>query len=216
MKAERGRPRGFNREAALQQAMEVFWERGYESTSVAALAAAMNINPPSLYAAFGDKEALFREAVAHYRAADGSLTGKALREAPTAREAVEGMLMMAAHTLTLPDKPNGCLVVLGATNCSPSSRPVDVFLHDVRMASVRDIRARLADAVANAELPPDSDIEQMTAYFVTVLHGMSLQARDGVTRQALEGVVRMAMATWPAPHKTKPPRKGGRHLPKGG
>ncbi|HTD05417.1 MULTISPECIES: TetR/AcrR family transcriptional regulator [Oxalobacteraceae] len=201
--AERGRPRSFDREAALRQAMEIFWERGYEGTSLADLMAAMNINAPSLYAAFGGKEALFREAVTYYRDTDGSATGEALRQGPTARAAVEAMLMTATTVLTLPGKPTGCLVVLGATNTTPSNRPVDVFLHEIRLASAQSIRKRLLQGIADGELPKETDINQLTAYFTTVLHGMSLQARDGVTQAALQGVVRTAMLIWPAPAAVK-------------
>ncbi|MDB5766674.1 MAG: Bacterial regulatory s, tetR family protein [Collimonas fungivorans] len=197
--AERGRPRSFDRETALRQAMEIFWERGYEGTSLADLMVAMKINAPSLYAAFGGKEALFREAVDYYRSTDGSATGKALRAGLTARAAIEGMLMAAAIVLALPGKPTGCLVVLGATNTTPSNRPVDLFLHNLRVDSAQDIRKRLLQGVADGELPMETDVGQLAAYFTTVLHGMSLQARDGATQEALQGVARTAMLIWPAP-----------------
>ncbi|WP_206956581.1 TetR/AcrR family transcriptional regulator [Trinickia acidisoli] len=198
---ERGRPRSFDRETALQQAMEVFWARGYEGTSMADLTAAMGIKAPSLYAAFGDKAALFREAVAHYRATEGSSTSKALREAVSAREAVEGMLMAATADLTMNGRPRGCLVVLGATNCAPPNGAANEFLRGLRLATSQDIRKRLVQGLANGELPKSTDVDDLTAYFVTVLHGMSLQARDGVTQKTLEAVVRTAMAIWPPPQQ---------------
>jgi len=113
------------------------------------------------------------------------------------------MLMAAAIVLALPGKPTGCLVVLGATNCTPSNRPVDVFLHDIRTASAADIRKRLLRGLAEGELPKETEVDQLAAYFTTVLHGMSLQARDGVTQDALQGVVRTAMLIWPAPAAAK-------------
>lgn len=197
--SERGRPRSFDREAALQQAMEVFWARGFEGTSMADLTVAMGIKAPSLYAAFGDKETLFREAVEHYRTTDGSLTSKALHEAVTTREAIERMLMAATRTLTLKGKPHGCLVVLGATNCAPSNGAANEFLRGLRLATSQDIRGRLAQGAENGELPKGANIDDLTAYFVTVLHGMSLQARDGAARKTLEAIVRTAMAIWPTP-----------------
>lgn len=205
--SERGRPRSFDREAALQQAMEVFWARGYEGTSMADLTAAMGIKAPSLYAAFGDKAALFREAVAHYRATDGSSTGKALREAGSAREAIEGMLMAATSALTLHGKPRGCLVVLGTTNYAPSNEAANEFLRGLRLATSKDIRKRLVQGVANGELPQGTNVDGLTAYFVTVLHGMSLQARDGATQKVLAAVVRTAMVIWPAPQQAESPRE---------
>jgi len=195
--AERGRPRSFDRDAALQRAMEVFWERGYEGTSLSDLTGAMGINAPSLYSAFGDKEALFREAVDRYRNTDGGITDQALRSGKTAREAVEAMLLAAAKALTLPGKPKGCFVVLGATNCTPANQPMAAFLRTHRLGSTQRVRERLAQGVADGELPADTDIDSLAAYFTTVMQGMSLQARDGASRAVLERIARTAMATWP-------------------
>jgi len=195
--AERGRPRGFDRDAALQRAMEVFWERGYEGTSLSDLTTAMGINAPSLYGAFGGKEALFGEAVERYRHTDGGMTDVALREGKTARAAVEGMLMAAATALTLPGKPKGCFMVLGATNCTPANQGMAAFLRSHRLASTRHVRERLEQGVADGELPPEIDLDTLARYFTTVVQGMSLQARDGAKRAELERVASAAMAAWP-------------------
>ena len=117
--ASRGRPRSFDRAAALRQAMAVFWQRGYEGTSLGDLTAAMGINRPSLYAAFGCKEALFHEAVALYDAVEGGATARALQDEPTARAAVEAMLCDNAEAYAAPDKPPGCMIVLGAMLGTP-------------------------------------------------------------------------------------------------
>jgi AcrR family transcriptional regulator len=114
----RGRPLSFDRDAALEAAMHVFWERGYEAASVADLTAAMGITPPSLYTAFGDKEQLFLEAIERYALGYGSISARALREEPTARGAIERWLVEAAKELTEPCHPKGGLVVRAATNCS--------------------------------------------------------------------------------------------------
>lgn len=135
----RGRPRAFDREHALTQAMLVFWERGYEGASLTELTEAMGIKPPSLYAAFGDKEALFREAIEHYKSAYGQHTTRALTEEPTARAAVEALLRNNACTYVEPGHPKGCMVVLAATNCTPANAPVWEFL----AASRDDVRRRL-------------------------------------------------------------------------
>src|SRR5258707_15468488 len=115
-KETRGRPRGFDRTEALVRAMKVFWARGYEGASISDLKAEMGIGSPSLYAAFGSKEELFREAVKLYSATEGSDTWRSLQTAPTAREGIEGVLMYTARAFTRPDKPPGCLVGLSALN----------------------------------------------------------------------------------------------------
>ncbi|WP_432849608.1 TetR/AcrR family transcriptional regulator [Amycolatopsis sp. CA-161197] len=193
----RGRPRAFDREHALTQAMFVFWERGYEGTSLADLTGAMGINPPSLYAAFGGKEALFREAVERYGETYGSYTPRALREEPTAREAIEAMLRDNARTYVDPEHPTGCMVVLAATNCSPSNQGVCAYLKAQR-EEVRDlVRARLRRGIEAGELAETVDVEALGAYYATVLFGLSMQARDGVDLPGLTAIIDAAMLCWP-------------------
>ncbi|MEV4600260.1 TetR/AcrR family transcriptional regulator [Amycolatopsis sp. NPDC049253] len=193
----RGRPRAFDREHALTQAMFVFWERGYEGASLADLTGAMGINPPSLYAAFGGKEALFREAVERYGETYGSYTPRALREEPTARAAVEAMLRDNARTYVDPEHPTGCMVVLAATNCSPSNRSVCAHLK-ARREEVRDlVRARLRRGVEEGELAETVDVEALGAYYATVLFGLSMQARDGVDLPGLTAIIDAALLCWP-------------------
>lgn len=196
--AGRGRPRGFDRDAALEQAMRMFWERGYEATSLSDLTGAMGLRPPSLYAAFGSKEQLFREAVARYQATTGSVTPEALREHATARASVEAALRGNACNYTDPDLPPGCMVVLAATNCTEDNRGVRDFLAGKRRATVDAVRARLDRGVTEGDLPPGTDTAALAAFCTTVLHGLSVQARDGVTRGELLGVVDSAMAAWDA------------------
>lgn len=194
--AERGRPRSFDRAAALRRAMEVFWSKGYEGASMAELTAAMGINSPSLYAAFGCKEALFREAVELYVATDGAASWDALRERPTAREAVEAMLRAAAENFSDPHRPPGCLVVLGATDRTAENEGMRRHLAD-RRRHLRDLlRERLARGLAEGELPAGTDAARLADFYITVLHGLSIQARDGVPRAALLGVVDCAMSAW--------------------
>jgi AcrR family transcriptional regulator len=199
-RARRGRPRAFDREAALRRAMEVFWERGYEGTSISELTRAMGINSPSLYAAFGSKEELFREAVALYDTVDeGSATERALREAPTARGAVEAMLRANADIYADPGNPSGCMVVLGSTTWTPRNEDVRSYLAGLRHKTFELIRARLERGVEAGELPPGTDVEALAAYYNTVLEGLSIQARDGASRETMHAIIDCAMATWEAP-----------------
>ncbi|WIX79929.1 TetR/AcrR family transcriptional regulator [Amycolatopsis carbonis] len=193
----RGRPRAFDREHALTQAMFVFWERGYEGTSLADLTGAMGINPPSLYAAFGGKEALFREAVERYGETYGSHTPRALREESTARAAIEAMLRDNARSYVDPAHPSGCMVVLAATNCSPANGGVCAHLRAQR-EEVRDlVRARLRRGVKEGDLAESVDIEALGAYYATILFGLSMQARDGVDLAGLTAIIDAAMLCWP-------------------
>ena len=126
--AERGRPRSFDRAAALHRAMEVFWARGYDGASMADLTAAMGINSPSLYAAFGCKEALFREALELYETGEGGSASRSLQEAPTARAGIEAMLRENAVAYTAPDRPPGCMIVLASAVGIPASPEVRDYL----------------------------------------------------------------------------------------
>lgn len=176
--------------------MEVFWERGYEGTSISDLSAAMGIHPPSLYATFGSKEDLFRAAVALYDTLEGSATERGLGEAPIAREAVEAMLRLHVQSYTDPGTPTGCLIVLGATTWTPKNKAVREYLAGLRAKTHEALRERLARGIVDGDLAPDTDIEALAAYFNTVLEGLSIQARDGVPREAMDAIVDCALAAW--------------------
>lgn len=192
----RGRPRGFDRTAALLAALELFWERGYEGSPLADLTAAMGISVTSLYAAFGSKEALFREAVAYYNDPQRSPTARALRDQPSARQAVEAMLRDNARLYTDPATPRGCLIVLAATTYTPASQPVRDLLADLRQRDRDELHRRLERALADGELPASADLAALTAFIITILHGLSVQARDGASAQDLNGVIDEALHSW--------------------
>ncbi|MGY1942159.1 TetR/AcrR family transcriptional regulator [Nocardia asiatica] len=197
--AERGRPRAFDRAEALRRAMEVFWEHGYEGASMSDLTAAMGINSPSVYAAFGGKEALFRAAIELYGRTDGGYTDRALREEPTARASIEAMLRDNAAAYTEENKPHGCMVVLAGSTYTTRNTSVRDFLIEKRRETTDDIRHRLDRGVAEGDLPAGTDTAALAGFYTTVLYGLSIRARDGATPAELTASIDCAMAAWPAP-----------------
>jgi AcrR family transcriptional regulator len=194
--AERGRPRGFDRATVLRRAMEVFWEHGYEGASIGELTAAMGIRPPSLYAAFSCKEALFREAVALYADSEGEPPLRALHDAPTARDGIAAMLRANVAAYTVPGRPTGCMIVLAATTYTPSTAGIRDFLAEQRRASTATVRDRLARGQADGDVPSGADTGALAAYVMSVQYGLSLQARDGAGRDELSAVVGCVLAGW--------------------
>ncbi|MEH6404046.1 MAG: TetR/AcrR family transcriptional regulator [Sneathiella sp.] len=193
---ERGRPRSFDRADALRRAMELFWAKSYEGVSLSELTTSMGINPPSLYAAFTSKDALFREAVALYRSTEGDRTWSGFETAATAREAVAGLLKASAENYSRDDKPRGCLIVLGALHCDLSNTAVNRDLADLRMQCVKQLQERLERAIAEGELPQTIDVQAIATFYVTIQQGMSIQARDGASREMLLAVADCAMVAW--------------------
>jgi AcrR family transcriptional regulator len=194
----RGRPRSFDREVALERAMDVFWRQGYEATSLNDLTAAMGINPPSLYAAFGDKEHLFLEAVQRYENRGRGPASCVCDEAATAREAIERLLKQTANELAKPSQPRGCMLVTAATNCSAASAHIQEALAERRAEQKLRIKQRIAQGIADGELPRTTDAAALADFYITVLTGMSMQARDGATRKSLTATAEAAMRAWPS------------------
>ena len=200
-KKPRGRPRSFDRDQALEQAMEVFWNKGFEGASLADLTEAMGINPPSLYAAFGDKEQLFLEAVERYQAKRGESCPYC--EEPTARQAVEKLLQFMADELTCSDHPRGCMMVTAAATSSSSSPKLQKALAAKRMASRAMLKARIERGIKEGDVPAGTDAGALADFYSTIVTGMSLQARDGASRKSLLATAATAMGVWPARSKAK-------------
>ncbi|TPL83766.1 TetR/AcrR family transcriptional regulator [Mesorhizobium sp. B2-3-13] len=194
--SERGRPRTFDRTAALRRAMDVFWAKGYEGASISDLAAAMGINSPSLYAAYGSKEALFLEATDLYSRVEGADIWFALEEAPTARLAIKRFLRRTAKAYSQTGRPQGCLIALGALHEDSSRGAICTDLRRRRAENLAALKKRLERGVAEGELPAGFDCRAAATFFATVQNGMSIQARDGASRAALLATVAGAMAAW--------------------
>lgn len=176
--------------------MHVFWERGYEGASMAELTAAMNIGSPSLYAAFGSKQALFREAVALYRTTAGALTARALASHGSAHAAVEEMLRGNAASYVRPGNPPGCLMVLAGINCA--HQEIQDFLADSRRRGHELLRQRLRRGISEGDLPVGTDVEAMATFYTAILGSLSLAARNGATEAELTAIVDGALAAWPS------------------
>ncbi|MBU9519522.1 TetR/AcrR family transcriptional regulator [Burkholderia multivorans] len=196
--AERGRPRSFDKDAALECAMQVFWRLGYEGASMADLTSAMGIASPSLYAAFGSKEALFRQALEHYRETEGREIWDGVERADTAYDGIRNYLMQTARVFTRRSKPAGCLIVLSALHPAERSDTVRQTLIEMREQTVDALRVRLREAAAAGEIAAQANVDAIARYYVTVQQGMSIQARDGASRRDLEAVAHAALAAWPA------------------
>jgi AcrR family transcriptional regulator len=195
----RGRPRAFDREAALSKAMRLFWQKGYEATSMSDLTGAMGIASPSLYAAFGSKEALYAETLQHYQTSFESLGWASFCAAQTAREAVRAWLTESAAFLTgsVVEMPLGCMVTLSAVG-SEGHRELGELAQSARAAPYKRLTERLERAVADGEIPPSVDIAALGRFVQAVQNGMSILARDGVSRAELEAVAQVAMLGWDA------------------
>lgn len=192
----RGRPRGFDRDTALAAAMKIFWQFGYEGASMAALTHAMDINSPSLYAAFGSKEALFKEAVQLYMATEDEKTRRTLAEQPTARGAIEAMLRRSVANLADPAGCRGCLLVLGDSNAAPEHAGIHQYLAQRRKEIQAAIEERIRRGVADGDVSAGANVKVVSAFLMTVLQGLSLRARDGASREAMLQVAEAALAAW--------------------
>jgi AcrR family transcriptional regulator len=194
---QKGRPREFDTDDALDRALEVFWRKGYEGASLAELTEAMGISRPSLYAAFGNKEALFRRALDRYADGPAAYTREALNAA-TARQVAERLLLGAADALTDPCHPPGCLGVMGALTCGEAAESIREELCTRRMSFEKLLRLRLERARSEGDLPADTNCADLARLVLTNTHGRWVQAAGAATRRDLRKVAEMALLAWPA------------------
>jgi AcrR family transcriptional regulator len=192
-----GRTRQFVVDEALDRALEVFWARGYEGATLPELTRAMGINRPSLYAAFGNKEELFRKALDRYLAGPQGFMAEALKE-PTARAVAEAIFSGFIRMQRGRDRARGCLVVQGALACGEEAEPVRRELARLRQAAVTAFRERFERAVQDGDLPKGTDCAGLARYVATVLNGLAVQAASGATEKDLRLVSALAMQAWPS------------------
>lgn len=196
---QRGRPRVFDRKAALDMAMKLFWVKGYEATSITDLTTALGIGSTSLYAAFGSKEQMYAEALQLYSTTYEDLVLGRFRTAATARDAVFAYLWDSAAAMTGSgcDLPRGCMVTLGMIGGDEHVELRDV-LRSARDSAYHILVSRLEEAVQDGELPKSFDVAQLARYVHTVQSGMAIKARDGASREELQSVAKISMAAWDA------------------
>ncbi|MBQ4768541.1 TetR family transcriptional regulator [Pectobacterium versatile] len=196
----KGRPRAFDREKALEKATLLFWRKGFSATSMSDLTAAMGIGSPSLYAAFGSKEALYAETLRYYAEHCGPRVWAGFDSARTARDAVQAYLMDSAAALTGangPDDPPGCMLVLSAVGEEGHSALGNI-VRDARAQALLKLEARFSQAVSEGELDTALNVNGLARYILAVQGGMVLQSRDGASRTELENIVQCALQGWDA------------------
>src|SRR6201982_2081434 len=176
-----GRPRGFDEDAALEAAMQVFWEKSYEGATIADLTEAMGINRSSMYAAFGDKESIFRRAMERYRAGPMTYIKQALA-LPSLREVVAGLIHGTAEFLSIPDNPRGCLSIQGALACGTDAEHVKLSMIDWRKRGEAALKKRLQQARSEGELPAEIRPADFARYLSSVMAGLGVQAANRATR----------------------------------
>ena len=191
-----GRPRSFETGKALDAAMKVFWCKGYEGASLSDLTRAMGINRPSLYAAFGDKESLFRKVLDRYDSGPAAYVQEAMHQ-PTARAVVQRLMEGAADLATASNNPRGCLFVQGALACGDGAKAIQDDLILRRDAGEKAVRLRLKRAQAEGDLPRDANPADLARYVVTVIQGIAVQAASGAARPELRRVIQTALRAWP-------------------
>lgn len=192
----RGRPLAFNQEQALENALQIFWSRGYEGASMSELVEALGINKPSIYATFGNKEALFKKALEKYIAGPAAFIGKALNE-PTAKQVAEKFLTGAVEFFSDKNHPSGCMVVQGALTCGQGAELIQKELISHRLKLEESFKKRFDLAKTQGDLPSNIDSADLAKYLTTLHQGMSVQATSGASKAKLFAVVQLVLNNWP-------------------
>ncbi|CAI9417153.1 HTH-type transcriptional repressor ComR [Pleomorphomonas sp. T1.2MG-36] len=191
--SRRGRPRSFDRDAALAKAVETFWRHGYEGTSIADLTGAMGITAQSLYAAFSSKADLYREALSWYQTHVGSLGADLGEESDVVAE-MAALLAGSAHAFTRPGRPRGCMISTSVLTCAVENEPIARHVQALRGASIDRLRARIERGIAEGQLKPTTDSQALARFIGAMIQGMSVQAQDGASEATLLTIVDHAVA----------------------
>jgi AcrR family transcriptional regulator len=197
LKRPRGRPTNFDHDEALEKALQVFWARGYEGASMAELTEALGINKPSIYAAFGNKEELFRKALTRYTSGPAAFVKEAMKE-PTAHQVAEKFLLLAVDFFSDKSTPNGCMIVQAALTGGQGSSAIQQELIGYRKSIESSFSQRFDLAKEQGDLPQHVNTKQLAKYIATIHQGMSVQATSGATREELKAIVEIALKNWPA------------------
>ena len=192
-----GRPRKFDKDLALDIAMKVFMQKGYEATSITDITEALGINRPSVYAAFGNKEALFAQALGRYIQGPIAYLGEVLSE-KTSREVVRQLLMKSVDLIvSSAEQPRGCLAVQSSISSELAAAGIQQHivngLHQIEL----NIKHRFERAIEEGDLPKDTDAWMLTKYVTTLHKGLSIQATNGANAEELRGIVEVALNCWP-------------------
>lgn len=197
VKKSRGRPRVFDMDEALDKALQIFWNRGYEGASLAELVETLGINKPSLYAAFGNKEELFQRALTRYVSGPVAFVGEVVKET-TARKVAEKFLINAAEFFTDPSHPKGCMIVQGALSSGESAELVKKILIKYRLSYETTLAQRFEQAKIDGDLSIEADPKDLAKYLATLHQGMSVQATSGATKEELIKLTNLALKVWPS------------------
>lgn len=192
----RGRPRVFDMDGALDKALEIFWKRGYEGASIAELAETLGINKPSLYAAFGNKEELFKKALSRYVSGPVAFIQEAVNQ-PTAFEVAQNFLINAVKFFTDTKHPKGCLIVQAALSVSADSLMVKDLLTNYRYSYEQQLAKRFEKAKEEGDLPTDANAETLAKFLSTLHQGMSVQVTSGASKEELMQIIEFALKSWP-------------------
>lgn len=196
IRKSRGRPRVFDIDEALEKALNIFWEKGYEGASLAEFTEALGVNKPSLYAAFGNKEELFRKSLSKYVSDHASFVKETMSE-PTAFKVAQGFLFRAADFLTANSHPKGCMIVQAAISIGDSSSSVKDLLIQQRINYEKLLTSRFEKAVKDGDLAEDANPKLLAKYLATLHQGMSIQATNGATKEQLLEMAELALENWP-------------------
>jgi TetR/AcrR family transcriptional regulator, copper-responsive repressor len=197
IKKSRGRPRAFDRTQALGLALQLFWAKGYEGTSLSDLTSTLGINAPSLYAAFESKPALYRESINLYLTQQYERISAVLAQAATAHIGIDAMLRGAAEQFTAPHHPPGCPIASGVLRCAEANTAIALLTADHRRNTRAMMLERIQQGQRNEELTVQMDVNALADFYAGIIQGMSVQAIDGASKADLLKMVDLAMQAWP-------------------